>query len=275
MAGAFLVMVGASLRLWDIMHITWNELNMDSLDLLGLVYRTKMARSGMLVAVAGDVMLGCVVEYQGMARHFLGCCMAGDPRLFGSAFMPDVLLFTCDVSAAEFRPSSCVQALEVLRDLSAQHMPQCAGVASYYTLHSCKATYLSCVSQCNLGRTDRHLHYMPETILFGVLRAQREVLRRVRVAGFLPCPLLRGVVRRCRPSLCLQLGRWAPQHLCNMFQYFGAFQVAAQDEVSVSEQPEIGDLVHVCVNLRGLDPVAEGSEVSDVDVTRAVVPSVP
>ena len=196
--------------------------------------------------------------------------------------MPDVLLFAWDVSAAEFRPWSYVK---VLRDLLAQHMPQCADVAMSYTLHSCKATYLSYMSQCNLGRTDRRLqgHHRSGAVelyarddTFGALRAQREVLRRIR-CGWLPAtPIARGG-RAPMPtepvSLAAMLG--PPATLCHMFQYFGAFQAAAQEEVSASEQAENGDLAHVRAKLRECNPVAEESDVLDGGVTGIVAPAVP
>ena len=86
-AGAFLVMVGASLRFSDVMRLKWTELSMDGLDLRGLVYRNKMARSGMPFAVAGDGMLG-VVDCQGGAwpagfSHVDVLCVASGPRLLG------------------------------------------------------------------------------------------------------------------------------------------------------------------------------------------------
>ena len=209
-AGAFLVMVGASLRFSDVTHVKWNELSMDTLDLRGIVCRTKMARSDMPFAVAGDGMLG-VVDCQGRAWPAVFLMLMSSVwqearDCLGAGYVPDVLLFTC----AEFRPWSYAQALKILRDLLAQHMPQCADVAMMsYTLHSCKATYLSYMSQCNLGRTDRRLqgHHRSGAVelyarddTFGALRAQREVRR-----GWLclPRPLLVGVVRQCRPSLCL------------------------------------------------------------------------
>ena len=74
-------------------------------------------------------------------------------------------------------------------------------------------------------------------------------------------------------SLAAMLG--PPATLCRMFQYFGAFQVAAQEEVSASEQAENGDLVHVRAKLRECIPVAEESEVLDVGVTGIVAPAVP
>ena len=268
-AGAFLVMVGASLRLSDIMHIRWNELNMDSLDLREVVYRTKMARSGMLVAVAGDVMLGFVVDYQGRA------CPAILLMLLFSVWREtrDCLgLTSCQMSCFSL-------GTYLLRN--SDHRPVCKRSKSYVTCRrsTCRNVRVLLVT-IRYTHVKQHIYHACHSAIWGgrtvactICQRQYfsgfcEVLRRVS-CGWLPAmPIARGG----RDRACVSSRDVGPHSNCatcfNILVHSG-LQLRMRCLSQSNQRLEIW-----CMSV-WLDPVAKGSGVSDVDVTRAVVPSVP
>ena len=197
------------------MHVKWNELSMDGLDLRGLVYRTKMARSGMPFAVAGDGVLG-VVDCQGRAwpAVFL--------MLMSPVWRPEIAwgLTSCQMSCFSL-------GTYLLQNFD--HGPMRKRSKSYVTCwrSTCHNVQML-LCPIHFIRVKRHIchtchnaiwgvrivayrattdlvqwNYMPETTLSGLCGLSVRCCEESGAAGCLPRPLLVGVVRQCRPSLCL------------------------------------------------------------------------
>ena len=162
--------------------------------------------SGMPVAASGLGFLGpvpdqtqcwpsiwlCILEYV-----WSQVCMT-----LHAQFVPDSLLFFWDGEV--FYPLSCSQALRYLRNLLTSALSDQDFCPSSYTLHSCKASFLSFMNETGLDRDSRRLQghhtggapelYSREDTI-GALRAQRQLCERI-CGGFVPkTPIARGAQR--------------------------------------------------------------------------------
>ena len=206
LAGAFLVLVTASLRFSDAQHVLWSSISVDGRTLRGLCYRTKSCKSGVPFAALGEGLLGSVV-CDDQAWPFIYLSLLGEIwdetcEVLGSDFVPDSLFFTWE--ASEFAPMSYGQALRILRILLSRQGRALPVQAQSYTLHSCKATFLSYMSQLCLDsearRKQRH-HSGGSVALYSrddtheALQAQRRVLMALRQGWRPALPIARGAQR--------------------------------------------------------------------------------
>ena len=205
-AGSFLVLVTASLRFSDAQHILWSSLSVDGRTLRGLCYRTKSCKSGVPFAALGQGLLGSLVSddqsWPFTYLYLLGEIWDEACEVLGSDFVPDSLFFVWE--AAEFAPMTYGQALRILRVLLSRQANVLPVRAQSYTLHSCKATFLSYMSQLCLdteARRKQGHHSGGSVALYSrddtheALQAQQRVLMAVRQGWRPALPIARGAQR--------------------------------------------------------------------------------
>ena len=201
--GSLLLMVSASLRFSDMLHLEWKTLSLDGFNLRGVTYRSKTSCQGMPWATACEGFLGSPVSqaetWPALYLQLLGNVWDEVWRALGDEFLLDTLFFSWH--CGEFAPLSYGQTLCRLRALLREFSPDDAMSCESYTLHSAKATFLAWMAELLLHKHARHrqghhrgdcadLYARDDT--WEALSAQRSVIGKVR-AGWLPStPIGRG-----------------------------------------------------------------------------------
>ena len=201
--GSLLLMVSASLRCCDMLHVEWQTLSLDGFNLRGITYRSKTSSQGMPWAIACEGFLGSPASqaetWPALYLQLLGDVWDEVWRALGDDFLPDTLFFSWH--CGEFAPLSYGQTLCRLRALLRDFSPDDAMSCESYTLHSAKATFLAWMAElllCKQARRRQGHHRGDCADLYArddtweALSVQRSVIERVR-AGWLPStPIGRG-----------------------------------------------------------------------------------
>ena len=205
-AGSLLLMICASMRFSDMVHVEWKSISMDGMVLRGVSYRTKTSQQGMPWAIDGSGFLGhaqsCGQSWPALYLQLLGTVWDSMAARFGKDWSPDCLFVMW--SEEEFAPLSYSQALRRLRMLIEAFSGGLA--AESYTLHSAKCTFLSWMSERLLTPESRRLqghHRSGSTQLYSrddtwcALDAQQSLLSAIRQGGFRLLPLPGARKPRC------------------------------------------------------------------------------
>ena len=157
--------IWSSLRFSDAQHVRWSSLNAASnvSVLRGISYRTKTGTRGAPFALGGCGLSASKGGVPWMSAWLHGLQQVWDClRIADSSVEPDCLFFRCDLAARTFELLSYTQCLRVLRAFVkdwlgahdfGQYSSQCLvssklsieDLVASYSLHSCKATVLSCL----------------------------------------------------------------------------------------------------------------------------------
>ena len=128
--GSLLLMVSASLRFSDMLHVEWQTLSLDGFNLRGVTYRSETSCQGMPWAIACEGFLGSPISqaetWPALYLQLLGNVWDEVWRALGDEILPDTLFFSWH--CGEFAPLSygqtCCAVCGLFFESSAQMM-QC------------------------------------------------------------------------------------------------------------------------------------------------------
>ena len=190
--GSVLLMISASLRFSDMLHVDWRTLSLDSFDLRGITYRSKTSCQGVPWAIACEGLLGQpltqAATWPAIYLELLGAVWDEVYAVLGVGFVPDTLFFAWH--QGEFSPLTYGKTLYRLRALLREFSPAESASCESYTLHSAKATFLAWMAEALISKDSRAT---PRICTLGMTPGRRWRCRgssyaRLDLVGSLPHP---------------------------------------------------------------------------------------